>query len=804
VPEQEDLEPTFDAKGPDRAQGQPDGVTEPDDGQANGQDVIAGEGRPRRHVDAENLTPGEVLLERFKILRSIGVGGMGHVYEARDLALQVRVAIKMMRASLVRDRRVLDHLRREVILARQVTHPNVCRIFEFYEVTHRETNLAFLTMELLVGQTLAHRIRVQGPLELESALPLFAQLADALAAIHVRGIVHRDFKSANVVLVESQPEVRCVVTDFGIARGTLVDMTGESYRSSDLDAAGTPAYMAPEQRQGMQVGPAADIYAFGVVVRETLTGSLPHATHAIRKLPRRLASVLDLALSMDPERRPQDPHQFLRLLQRSTRRPGTAIRVGLTASLLLLLGLAAIGASSRWKSRPEEVTPLVTSLDSDRLYAEALQRGAAYRFSEAKDPFPGGRSPEPGKLPYYWMSVDNPDVSTLVPGRPDVAPLDLDNPSDAMITLDLTNLAPWRQQGDMLELASQGANGHLFAGRPFDCPLPVPLAEGATSLEHFSVGLKTHPCSSFRNRVEGSKGDRLLVTQLEERTTARGQRYMTLVRYAQAEPFDLTDGQTYVFKGAFTTVKPGIPMSCHLLASQFAALLPQYPEGFEIYPVPPVMEMTLYVAAQSAPVAAGWVPGEQADLLIYTALGAEDVETGLMYFATPLPATVPYGAVRWAKYLYFAFPGTRSELRSQDRIPVGIEQTYREPGSMCTGPLVPRIEPVQAITINGLDASHSLSAVGLTPELAWTPPRIGSAKTYTLYIRAHMRDPAGRRTVSSGVATLTVREPKLRIPQGLLTPGGTYSVLIEASDSTALAAPVGSSQSWATTGVFTP
>ncbi len=203
------------------------------------------------------LGPGAVVAGRFEIVRFLGRGGMGEVYEARDAELSGTVALKLIRAVRLQNESAEGRFRREVQLARQVTHSNICRVFD---VGHDGT-LTFLTMEFLDGETLADRLKREGAMTNEQALPLLRQMAAGLDALHERGIVHRDFKPGNVMLTR---DGRAVITDFGLAR-TMEG--GEKYTQTGA-MLGTPAYMAPEQLAGEAATAASDIYAFGAVMRE--------------------------------------------------------------------------------------------------------------------------------------------------------------------------------------------------------------------------------------------------------------------------------------------------------------------------------------------------------------------------------------------------------------------------------------------------------------------------------------------------------------------------------------------------------
>src|SRR5437867_66944 len=167
--------------------------------------------------------PDDVLAHRFKVVRFLAQGGMGEVYEAEDLELGGRVALKTVRPEIATEPRIIQRFKREIALSRKVTHPNVCRIFDLFH--HRmqwgtgEAELSFLAMELLRGETLASKLHAVGRMTSVEALPIVEQMAGGLAAAHRAGVVHRDFKSANVILVQSEEggqrenALRAVVTD---------------------------------------------------------------------------------------------------------------------------------------------------------------------------------------------------------------------------------------------------------------------------------------------------------------------------------------------------------------------------------------------------------------------------------------------------------------------------------------------------------------------------------------------------------------------------------------------------------------
>lgn len=210
-----------------------------------------------------------MLTGRFRIIRQLGKGGMGTVYEAFDEELGTNVALKTMRSDLIQNQSARDRFHREINLARKITHPNACRIFDLFQ---HEQNL-FLTMELLQGETLQQKIKREGPMDPQAATPILRQILETLTEMHRSGIVHRDLKTSNIILVPNGNGVRAVVTDFGLAialpgSGSLqVTRTGE--------VLGTPEYMAPEQLKQDPITPATDIYTFGLVMFEMITGKLP-------------------------------------------------------------------------------------------------------------------------------------------------------------------------------------------------------------------------------------------------------------------------------------------------------------------------------------------------------------------------------------------------------------------------------------------------------------------------------------------------------------------------------------------------
>jgi len=212
----------------------------------------------------------QVIGGRFRIIRFVADGGMGTVYEAEDLQLKDRIALKTIRPEITSDPKNVERFKREILLGKKVTHPNVCRIHDLgVHVSETGTEFLFLTMQFLRGETLASRIR-RGPIPEQEAVPLIEDMVDALSAAHKAEVIHRDFKSGNVMLVPASDRTRAVVTDFGLALSTH-----DSKSLTHAGVVGTVDYMAPEQIKGEEITPATDVYALGVVMYEMVTGQRP-------------------------------------------------------------------------------------------------------------------------------------------------------------------------------------------------------------------------------------------------------------------------------------------------------------------------------------------------------------------------------------------------------------------------------------------------------------------------------------------------------------------------------------------------
>ncbi|BCB87124.1 hypothetical protein Psuf_044370 [Phytohabitans suffuscus] len=259
------------------------------------------------------LQPGGLLARRYRLIDNIGAGGMSLIWRARDEVLDRVVAVKVLAPSLAADAKFRDMVREEARAAAQLVHPHVTAVHDYgEEIAPDGTVTAFVVMELLSGEELEARL-TEGPLPWPEAVEICAQVAEALAAAHRLGIVHRDVTPSNIMMTP----VGAKVLDFGIATHI-----GAPDEDEEGDTFGTPAYVAPERLDGTPAQPATDAYCLGVLLFETLTGHPPYPadtwedlTEALKDpevprlvgvpgLPPAVADICFRCLSRNPRQRP--------------------------------------------------------------------------------------------------------------------------------------------------------------------------------------------------------------------------------------------------------------------------------------------------------------------------------------------------------------------------------------------------------------------------------------------------------------------------------------------------------------------
>jgi serine/threonine-protein kinase len=241
--------------------------------------------------DEGRFIAGTLLAGRYRILGLLGRGGMGEVYRATDLMLGQSVALKFLPEEAARDQRLLERFHGEVRIARQVSHPNVCRVYDIGQMD----GMPYISMEYVDGEDLSSLLTRIGRLPADKAIEAARKLCAGLAAAHDRGVIHRDLKPQNI-MINKRGEV--VIMDFGLA-AVAAQLTGQESRN------GTPAYMSPEQLKGAEVTARSDIYALGLVLYELFTGKRPFEAKTIRQLidlqeSAQLTSMTSIAVDVDP------------------------------------------------------------------------------------------------------------------------------------------------------------------------------------------------------------------------------------------------------------------------------------------------------------------------------------------------------------------------------------------------------------------------------------------------------------------------------------------------------------------------
>jgi serine/threonine protein kinase len=271
------------------------------------------EAPPQQPRTTENESSGRVLAGQFKILSTLGSGGMSHVYRCHDLMLDKIVAVKVMQLDANLNPTLMARFQREARVIGMLEHENIVRM---RNIQIDENGTPFMVMELLSGASLAELLQVGGPLGLLRVRKIVSQVCDALSHAHAQGIIHRDLKPSNIMIVSAEGENEKIkILDFGIAKISS-DVTGKATQTGEVF--GSPAYMSPEQSLGKTVGPATEQYSLGCVIFELLTGRTPFPRAS--QLEIIMAQVQDSPPAMSDvsaKQFPKDVEQFVaRLLEK--------------------------------------------------------------------------------------------------------------------------------------------------------------------------------------------------------------------------------------------------------------------------------------------------------------------------------------------------------------------------------------------------------------------------------------------------------------------------------------------------------
>jgi Flp pilus assembly protein TadD/predicted Ser/Thr protein kinase len=370
-------------------------------------ETVTGTGRerwathPRADAVAEQspeaLEIGTVLANRYEIVRRIGEGGMGAVYQARDLELNRVVALKVIRPSLAKNPEILSRFKQELILARQVTHKNVIRIYDLADCD----GVKFITMDFIDGRDLKSVLRANGKFAPRQAAEIIEQVCRGLEAAHSEAVIHRDLKPQNIMMDRSG---KITVMDFGIARSTA---PGGMTHTGAL--VGTPEYMSPEQAKGEKLDARSDIFSVGIIFYELLTGDTPYKADTsmaslykrtlekvpppielVPETPKPLNAIAVRCLEIDKEKRYASVTEILADLElwlwarggtriTAAKRPWAASAKWAAAGTTVVLAAGAFFVRERWMRAPvlhKEVSLLVADFANrtgDSVFDETLE-----------------------------------------------------------------------------------------------------------------------------------------------------------------------------------------------------------------------------------------------------------------------------------------------------------------------------------------------------------------------------------------------------------------------------------------------
>jgi serine/threonine protein kinase len=372
------------------------------------------------------ITRGTVLLDRYEILETLGRGGMGVVYKAKDRVLDEVVAVKTLHTDFANDQELAWRFRTEIKLARKVSHKNVCRIFEYGEQDH----LRFISMEYIEGKDLKRLIRDRGPLPPHEAYDVAIQAARGVAAIHDVGIIHRDLKTMNI-MIDRDGVVRLM--DFGIAKLQDRDATSGTGTGQIL---GTPEYMSPEQARAQPIDARADVYALGIVVYEIFTGQVPFRGQtpvatlfmhvqdpppldgtAAARLPPALVPVLRRALAKEPGDRFASATEMAHALEAA--RAGTPAAMALDADQPTVAGGSPVAVERKHGQGSLIVAVAVMAVVTVALFRSDLLTDTSPPSAAISTPESTPATPSPvGPMPSPEPSAALPSEAPPVPGAP--------------------------------------------------------------------------------------------------------------------------------------------------------------------------------------------------------------------------------------------------------------------------------------------------------------------------------------------------------------------------------------------------
>lgn len=487
-----------------------------------------GSPRPMAVPGVSALEPGQTFAGRYNIIRLLGSGGMAAVYQAWDETLSTAVALKLIRVDsgmpIFELKQLEDRFKRELKLARQVTHPNVIRIHDLGEVG----NTLYLTMAYVQGGDLAALLRREGRLTLARALALARQIAAGLAAAHAAGVVHRDLKPANIMV---DAEDRAFVTDFGIARST----SATTIHTMPGSILGTLDYMAPEQARGEPAAEAADVYAFGLILYELLAGGRPRSTSGggglsdliarleqgppplrtvFPDLPADLESIVAKCLNPDPKRRYATAAELLadlETLEPDGRRRFSVVRPGSRwRPLLAAVVIAGLLVTSTWwlASRRAVPPPAAARAPVSVLIADFENR--------AQDPVFEGSLEQA-----LSIAIEGAPFITSYPRR-DAAALAKQVRPDATLNEEAARLVAYREGIRVILSGSieRIGDGYRLVVRTVDPAQPEPIASATITASDKSQVLSA--VGRIAERVRKELGDTTPSAQQQAETFTAG------------------------------------------------------------------------------------------------------------------------------------------------------------------------------------------------------------------------------------------------------------------------------------------